>query len=80
MNPFVCRYLETFERINFLGEDVEDVLTSGRPHTPVSSFILPSSSGKSNQVTLIFGGVVGVCVWGGGGGGGGYPWDLMGFY
>ena len=65
MNPFVCRYLETFERINFLGEDVEDVLTSGRPHTPVSSFILPSSSGKSNQVTLIFGGVVG--VWGGGG-------------
>ena len=46
MNPFVCRYLETFERINFLGEDVEDVLTSGRPHTPVSSFILPSSSGK----------------------------------
>lgn len=29
------RYLEKFERINFFGEDAEDVLTVGRPHTPV---------------------------------------------
>ncbi|XP_031562325.1 AT-rich interactive domain-containing protein 2-like [Actinia tenebrosa] len=33
------RYLETYERINFFGEDVEDVMSSGRPHTPVS--VLP---------------------------------------
>lgn len=29
------RYLESFERINFFGEDAEDVLAAGRPHTPV---------------------------------------------
>ena len=28
-------YLESFERINFFGEDAEDVLSAGRPHTPV---------------------------------------------
>ena len=27
--------MEKFERINFFGEDAEDVLTAGRPHTPV---------------------------------------------
>ena len=37
------RYLESFERINFLGEDVEDVLNSSRPHTPVASFITTTS-------------------------------------
>ena len=28
-------YLESFERINFFGEDAEDVLSAGRPHPPV---------------------------------------------
>ena len=32
---FPFSYLEKFERINFFGEDAEDVLTVGRPHTPV---------------------------------------------
>lgn len=35
-------YLESFERINFFGEDAEDVLSAGRPHTPVGVGTLPT--------------------------------------
>jgi len=34
--------LEKFERINFFGEDAEDVLTAGRPHTPVGGGTFPT--------------------------------------
>ena len=39
---FVLRYLESFERINFSGEDAEDVLSAGRPHTPVGGGTFPA--------------------------------------
>lgn len=35
-------YLESFERINFFGEDAEDVLAAGRPHTPVGGGTFPT--------------------------------------
>lgn len=35
-------YLESFERINFFGEDAEDVLSAGRPHTPVGGGTFPT--------------------------------------
>ena len=35
-------YLESFERINFFGEDAEDVLSAGRPHTPVGGGAFPT--------------------------------------
>ncbi|XP_020901773.1 AT-rich interactive domain-containing protein 2-like [Exaiptasia diaphana] len=38
------RYLETFERINFFGEDAEDVMSGSRPHTPVSALPITSPS------------------------------------
>ena len=42
----IFRYLETYERINFFGEDAEDVMSGSRPHTPVSAFPVPGPSGK----------------------------------
>lgn len=38
----MIRYLESFERINFFGEDAEDVLSAGRPHTPVGGGTFPT--------------------------------------
>lgn len=34
--------MESFERINFFGEDAEDVLSAGRPHTPVGGGAFPT--------------------------------------
>ncbi|EDO39168.1 predicted protein, partial [Nematostella vectensis] len=44
-----ARYLEAYERINFFGEDAEDVLASGRPNTPISMapYIAPDFSDYS---------------------------------
>lgn len=38
----IISYLESFERINFFGEDAEDVLSAGRPHTPVGGGAFPT--------------------------------------
>ncbi|KAL9984999.1 hypothetical protein ACROYT_G007350 [Oculina patagonica] len=50
------RYLESFERINFFGEDAEDVLSAGRPHTPVGGGTFPThvpSVATSDYISVI---------------------------
>lgn len=50
------RYLESFERINFFGEDAEDVLSAGRPHTPVGGGAFPThvpSVAASDYISVI---------------------------
>ena len=48
--------MESFERINFFGEDAEDVLSAGRPHTPVGGGTLsthvPSVAASGVYTTL----------------------------
>ena len=56
MISMLYRYLEAFERINFFGEDAEDVLVSqnARPHTPVSVGLLSGTSGtKFKALTIL---------------------------